>query len=148
MISRRGAYRKEGGLPRSDDSSVNRGVDAETLEFIQKYLTSYTKWEMLKYFAENPTATENARSLARRLNKDVRQINEALKSLARTGIIGNGQGPNAAAEDAPYTLTGDEAEKTLLFRIAESVRLNNRFRLLLNYHITKASLAKYKARNY
>ena len=144
MISRRSVYRKEAGLPRGDDSSVNRGVDAETLEFIQKYLTSYTKWEMLKYFAENPTATETARSLARRLNKDVRQITEAFKSLARTGIVGNGQG----SEDAAYSLTADESQRAVLFRIAESVKANNRFRLLLNYHITKASLAKYKSRDF
>ncbi len=144
MLSRRSTYRREAGLPRSDDSSVNRGVDAETLEFIQKYLTSYTKWEMLKYFAENPTAAETARSFARRLNKDARQISEALKSLARTGIVSNGQG----SEDAAYTLTADETQRTILFRIAESVRVNNRFRLLLNYHITKASLAKYKTRDF
>lgn len=144
MISRRSAYRKEASLPRSDDSSVTRGVDAETLEFIQKYLTSYTKWEMLKYFAENPTAAETARSLARRLNKDARQLTQELKSLARTGIISNGQG----SEDAAYTLSADEPLRAILFRIAESVKVNNRFRLLLNYHITKASLAKYRSRDF
>ncbi len=131
-------------MPRSDDSSVTRGVDAETLEFIQKYLTSYTKWEMLKYFAENPTAAETARSLARRLNKDARQLTQELKSLARTGIISNGQG----SEDAAYTLSADEPLRAILFRIAESVKVNNRFRLLLNYHITKASLAKYRSRDF
>ena len=146
MISRRSTNRKEAGVPRSEDGSANRGVDTQTLEFIQKYLTSYTRWEMLKYFAENPSAAETARGLARRLNKDVRQVSEALKSLARTGIISNGNGQSI--EDATYTLTADESVRSTLFRIAESAKLNNRFRLLLNYHITKASLAKYKAREY
>ncbi len=144
MISRRSAYRKEAGLSRSEDSSVNRGVDSETLEFIQKYLTSYTKWEMLKYFAENPEAVETPRGFARRLNKDVRQITEALKSLARTGIISNGRG----SEDGGYSLTAEEPQRSTLQRIADTVRTNNRFRLLLNYHITKASLAKYKSRDF
>ncbi len=145
MISRRSAYRRDTGISRSDEGSVNKGVDSETLEFIQKYLTSYTKWEMLKYFAENPEASETARGFARRLNKDVRQISEALKSLARTGIINNGNGRNS--EDGAYTLTTDEGMRSGLLRIAEASRTNNRFRLLVNYHITKASLAKYKTRN-
>jgi hypothetical protein len=142
VISRRGAYRREATVPRSD-SNVNRGVDPETVEFIEKYLTTYTKWEMLKHFAENPDSVESAKAFARRLNKDVRQTAEALKSLAKTGIISNGRG----GEDAGYTLTNEEPLRSTLLRIAEAVRSNNRFRLLLNYHITKASLAKYKSRN-
>ncbi len=143
MISHRGAYRKEATSPRSGDANVNRGVDPETLAFIEKYLTSYAKWEMLKYFAENPTATETARGFARRLNKDVRQTGETLKSLAKAGIITNGRG----GADAAYALTTEEPQRSILLRLGEMVRTNNRLRLLLNYHITKASLAKYKSRN-
>lgn len=144
MISRRGTRRRQTTSPNSNDSSVNRGVDAETLDFVQKYLTSYTKWELLKYFAENPTAVESSKGFARRLGKDIRQIGEALKSLSRTGIIGNGSG----SETAGYTLTADDAQRSTLQKIAAAARSNNRFRLLLNYHITKASLAKYRSERY
>lgn len=141
MLPRRG-FRRDSNSPQSgDSSSVNRGVDAETLEFIQKYLTSYTKWEVLKNFAENPGLVETSKGFSRRLGKDIRQIGEALKSLARTGIISNGRG----GESGGYTLTADETQKAMLMRIVDTVRVNNRFRLLLNYHITKASLAKYKS---
>lgn len=129
-------------MPQGDDGSVNKSVDTETLEFIQKYLTSYTKWEVLKYFSENPTASETPRAFARRLGKDVRQITEAMKSLARSGILRNGNGSG----DGTYTLAGRESDRSTLQRIAETARSNNRFRLLLNYHITKASLARFKAR--
>jgi predicted transcriptional regulator len=142
-MPRRGYYgRGTGSSQPNDANAVNRGVDAETLEFIQKYLTSYTKWEVLKQFAENPGMVETSKGLARRLGKDIRQIGEALKSLARTGIIGNGRG---GAESGGYALTADDPQKAMLMRIVETVRTNNRFRLLLNYHITKASLAKYKS---
>jgi len=140
---RRGMYRKEANLPQSDDSLISKNVDPDALEFIQKYLTSYVKWEVLKYFSENPTASETPRAFAKRLGKDVRQIAEAMKSLARTGILSNGDG---ADDSATYTLAGGDAERSTLLRIAESARTNNRFRLLLNYHITKASLARFKAR--
>ena len=142
---RRGVHRKEAGLPQSDDSSINRNVDPETLDFIQKYLTSYMKWEVLRYFSENPSAAETPRSFARRLGKDVRQITEALKSLARTGILSDGNGNGAG--DGAYTLSAKDSERATLQRIAETARANNRFRLLLNYHITKASLARFKSRN-
>ncbi|HEX9015525.1 MAG TPA: hypothetical protein VF960_05905 [Chloroflexota bacterium] len=141
MLPRRGYRRDQGQSQSSDGASVNRGVDAETLVFIQKYLTSYTKWELLKLFAENPGIVETSKGFARRLGKDSRQIGEALKSLARTGIISNGRGGDSAG----YTLTADETQKAMLMRIVETVRVNNRFRLLLNYHITKASLLKYKS---
>lgn len=141
---RRGNYRREAGLPQSDESSFIKNVDAETLDFIQKYLTSYLKWEVLRYYSENPTAAETPRAFARRLGKDVRQIAEAMKSLARSGILSNG---NGSGENASYTLAGGDADRSTLQRIAETARANNRFRLLLNYHITKASLARFKARN-
>lgn len=142
MVPRRSGYRSDAITARSEDNAANRGVDPELLEFIQKYLTSYTKWEVLKYFAENPGVVETARGFARKLNKDQRQISEALTSLARTGMVSNGKG----AEEAGYSLTADAGQKATLHRIADSARANNRFRLLLNYHITKASLAKYKSR--
>lgn len=141
---RRGMNRREAGLPQGEDSSASKQVDPETLDFIQKYLTSYVKWEVLKYFSENPTASETPRAFARRLGKDVRQISEAMKSLARSGILSNG---NGSGEGASYTLAGGDAERSTLQRIAETARANNRFRLLLNYHITKASLARFKTRN-
>ena len=141
-MPRRSFNRRDGNSSQSGDSStVNKGVDAETLEFIQKYLTSYTKWEVLKQFAENPGMVETSKGFARRLGKDIRQIGEALKSLARTGIISNGRG----SESAGYVLTADEVQKATLQKMVDTVRSNNRFRLLLNYHITKASLAKYKS---
>ena len=141
-MPRRSFNRRDGNSSQSGDSTtVNKGVDAETLEFIQKYLTSYTKWEVLKQFAENPGMVETSKGFARRLGKDIRQIGEALKSLARTGIISNGRG----SESAGYVLTADEVQKATLLKIVDTVRNNNRFRLLLNYHITKASLAKYKS---
>ncbi len=141
---RRGVHRKETGLPQSDDSSINRNVDPETLDFIQKYLTSYMKWEVLRYFSENPSAAETPRSFARRLGKDVRQIAEAMKSLARSGILSDGNGNGSG--DGTYTLSARESDRATLQRIAETARANNRFRLLLNYHITKASLARFKSR--
>ena len=141
MLPRRGFRRDPGSPQSSDPNALNRGVDAETLEFIQKYLTSYTKWELLKLFAENPGIVETSKGFARRLGKDQRQIGEALKSLARTGIISNGRG----GESGGYTLSADDEQKAMLMRIVDTVRANNRFRLLLNYHITKASLAKYKS---
>ncbi len=141
-MPRRSVNRRDGASsPPNGSSNVSQGVDAETLDFIQKYLTSYTKWELLKQFAENPGMVETSKGFARRIGKDARQIGEALKSLARTGIISNGHG----TESSGYALTADDAQKTTLFKIVDTVRTNNRFRLLLNYHITKASLQKYKS---
>ncbi len=140
MLPRRNHGRDVRSSQPSDANPVNRGVDADTLEFIQKYLTSYTKWELLKQFAENPGLVETSKGFARRLGKDARQVGEALKSLARTGIISNGRG----GENGGYTLTADDEQRATLMKIVDAVRVNNRFRLLLNYHITKASLQKYK----
>ena len=141
MMSRRGLYRRETGTSQGGEASIGQGVDGTTMEFIQKYLTSYTKWEVLKYYGENPAAVETPRAFAKRLGKDVRQVAEALKSLAKSGILSNGRDQ----ENATYALSAEDGERATLQKIAESSRTNNRFRLLLNYHITRASLAKYKA---
>lgn len=142
MISRRNAHSRDGISSSSYDRTINQGVDAETLDFIQKYLTTYTKWEVLKHFSENPNIVESPRGFARKLGKELRQVSEAFKSLARAGLLSNGRD----SEDAGCSLTANEAQRNTLRKIADSARLNNRFRLLLNYHITKASLAKYRSR--
>ena len=70
--------------------------------------------------------------------QESRQIGETLRGLVRTGILKNGD------DSEGYSLAGDESQRATLQRIANAARSNNRFRLQLNYHITKATLAKYK----
>lgn len=137
-MSRRSPNRRDQS-PTQNDNSVNRGLDAETLDFIQKHLTSYLKWEVLKYYGENPSAVETPRTFARRLGKESRQITEVMKSLSRSGILRNG------TDNEGYVLGGDDSQRSILQKIVNSSRSNNRFRLQLNYHITKATLEKYKA---
>jgi hypothetical protein len=137
-MSRRSPNRKETG-PSQSDTSVNRGLDAETLDFIQKHLTSYLKWEVLKFYGENPSAVETPRAFARRLGKESRQITEVMKSLSRSGLLRNG------TDSEGFALAGDESQRAILQKIVTASRTNNRFRLQLNYHITKATLEKYKS---
>jgi hypothetical protein len=137
-MSRRSPNRRDQGSTQSD-SSVNRGLDAETLDFIQRHLTSYLKWEVLKYYGENPSAVETPRAFARRLGKESRQITEVMKSLSRSGLLHNG------TDTEGYALAGDDSQRAILQKIVSASRSNNRFRLQLNYHITKATLEKYKS---
>lgn len=139
MMSRRGPNRRAAGGGQNENAAVNRGLDSESLDFIQKHLTSYLKWEVLKYYGENPTAVETPRAFARRLGKESRQIGETLRSLARSGILRNG------SDNEGYALADDESQRAILQKIVNAARTNNRFRLQLNYHITKATLAKYKS---
>ena len=137
-MSRRSPNRRDQGSTQNDNR-VNRGLDAETLDFIQKHVTSYLKWEVLKYYGENPSAVETPRAFARRLGKESRQISEVMKGLSRTGILRNG------TDSEGYALGGDESQRAILQKIVGASRNNNRFRLQLNYHITKATLEKYKS---
>ena len=71
-------------LPESDTySTMNQIVET----FIDQHIDSFVKWELVHFFYKNKHTADTATQIANALKRNVRTVNPALRSLARTGVV-------------------------------------------------------------
>jgi len=57
------------------------------LELIQTRINSFIKWDLVRFFHDNPHTTDTADSIARYTGRDVRTVEPELVQLAQDGIL-------------------------------------------------------------
>jgi hypothetical protein len=62
-------------------------MDPRLLDLIQHHINSFIKWDLVRFFHDNPHTTDTADSIARYTGRDVRTIEPELMQLARDGIL-------------------------------------------------------------
>jgi DNA-binding transcriptional ArsR family regulator len=89
--------------------------EAIVTEFVLRHLNTLIKWDIARFFQENPFAVEPAQTVAEAAMRSPQQLEQALTELAADGIL--------VAEDRPgmrvYRLADDDAIRAA---IAEFVR--------------------------
>lgn len=71
-------------------------------QFIEDYVDSFVKWDLVTFFSFNPDANGTAEELAARLGRKTEDIDEALKNLTAKKLLkSEGAGAAAAYEFAP-----------------------------------------------
>jgi hypothetical protein len=55
--------------------------------FIDQHIDSFVKWELVHFFYNNKHTADTATQIANALKRNVRTVNPALRSLARTGVV-------------------------------------------------------------
>ncbi len=74
-------------FPFSTHASQPREIDVEFLTFVERYATSLTRWDVLVYFGENPTAQANAERIASQVGRQVHPIEKELNDLVYLGVL-------------------------------------------------------------
>ncbi len=55
--------------------------------FIQTKVNSFTKWDLLHFFHDNPHAQDSAENIASFIGKETSSVRHALEDLCRTAIL-------------------------------------------------------------
>ncbi len=121
-------------MPDTDDfaTSLMDDMDPRLLDLIQSRINSFIKWDLVRFFHDNPHTTDTADSIARYTGRDVRTVEPELLQLARDGVLD--------VEDLSgmrvYTLTSDEEMRELIksFIVACDDR---QFRVKAIYHVMR-----------
>lgn len=74
----------------SDDfatTSLMDDMDPRLLDLIQNRINSFIKWDLVRFFHDNPHTTDTADNIARYTGRDVRTVEPELLALARDGIL-------------------------------------------------------------
>ena len=107
-------------------------MDPRLLEFIQKKVNSFIKWDLVRFFHDNPHTTDTADSIARYTGRDTRTIEPELQQLVRAGVLQ----ASALNELTVYTLATD-AETSKLIDIFILACDDRQFRVKAIYHVIR-----------
>jgi len=62
-------------------------MDPDLLEFLKTKVNSFIKWDLVRFFYENPNSTDTAENVARYVGRDAGAIEVELGELVGTGVL-------------------------------------------------------------
>ena len=114
-------------------SDIMDEMDPRVLDFVKQHVTTFTRWDTLRFFHENPYTQDTAENLARYVGRSPDVIRQEAQEMAEEGIFRSlGRG-----EHTVYLLTEDTDTRRLIASLVEAARDRN-FRMKLVYHILRA----------
>jgi hypothetical protein len=107
-------------------------MDPRLLEFIRTKVNSFIKWDLVRFFHDNPHTTDTADGIARYTGRDVRTIEPELQQLVSAGILQT----SPLNELIVFTLATDTDTRKLInsFILACDDR---QFRVKAIYHVIR-----------
>ncbi len=113
--------------------SLMDDMDPRLLDLIQHHINSFIKWDLVRFFHDNPHTTDTADSIARYTGRDVRTIEPELMQLARDGIL--------QTEDLGglhvFTLAPDTEVRQLIDKFIVACD-DRQFRVKAIYHVIRS----------
>ncbi|MBN1565952.1 MAG: hypothetical protein JXA10_19075 [Anaerolineae bacterium] len=114
-------------------ASLMDDMDPRLLELIQTRVNSFIKWDLVRFFHDNPHTTDTADSIARYTGRDVRTVEPELVQLAQDGVLD--------MEDLSgmrvYTLTQEQAVRELVANFIQACD-DRQFRVKAIYHVIRS----------
>ena len=80
-------------------------MDPNLLDFIKAKVNSFIKWDMVRFFHENPHTTDSVDNIARYVGRSVDAVKPELDELVQRGIVE----VRMVDETAIYSLAQDKA---------------------------------------
>ncbi len=115
------------------DSQLMDDMDAHLLEFLQTTINSFIKWDLIRYFHDNPHAVDTAENIAGYIGRDPQMVAAELAGLSKAGVVQQNDVPAARL----YALTPDAKTQAVIkdFLVACTDR---QFRVKAIYHVIRA----------
>lgn len=109
-------------------------MDPQLLQFLQTTVNSFVKWDLVRFFHDNPHTTDTADNIARYTGRGVEAIRTELAELARDGVLEE----NQLGDMTVYSLASNRQTRELL---AQFVKASNdrQFRVKAIYHIIRGT---------
>jgi len=107
-------------------------MDPELLEFLKSKVNSFIKWDLVRFFHDNPHSTDTADNVARYVGRDVSAIEAELGELVGTGVLER----QRVGELTVYSLATDAAMRKLIDQFILACD-DRQFRVKAIYHIIR-----------
>jgi hypothetical protein len=109
-------------------------MDPRLLEFLRTTIDSFVKWDLIRFFHENPYTTDTAENIARYAGRTDEAIRKDLAELTKSGVLEESR----LGDMTVYSLTGDPEMRELLDEFVEASD-DRQFRVKAIYHIIRGN---------
>lgn len=118
----------------SDDLAARLMGDMapQLLDFLKSKVNSFVKWDLVRFFHENPNTTDTAENIARYAGRDVATIEGELNELVGASVLER----QRIGELDVYNLATDPAMRTLVEQFIRACD-DRQFRVKAIYHIIR-----------
>ncbi|TEU14494.1 MAG: hypothetical protein E3J21_15770 [Anaerolineales bacterium] len=118
----------------SDDftAKLMDDMDARLLDFIKTKVNSFIKWDLVRFFYENPNTTDSVENIAKYAGRNTAAVQSELKQLVESGVM-----VMQLVDDLPvYSLASDEEMRRLVDKFILACE-DRHFRVKAVYHIIR-----------
>jgi len=104
----------------------------QLLEFLKTKVNSFVKWDLVRFFHENPNTTDTAENIARYAGREATAIEVELGELVSAGVLER----QRIGELTVYSLANDPAMRSLVQQFVLACD-DRQFRVKAIYHIIR-----------
>jgi len=114
-------------------SQLMDDMDPALLAFLRNKVNSFIKWDLVRFFHDNPHAADTAENSAGYIGRDVRTIEDELRGLVQAGVLQQ----NEVSGRYIYALANDTNMREMVGNFV--VACNDRqFRVKAIYHVIRS----------
>jgi hypothetical protein len=107
-------------------------MDARLLDFIKTKVNSFIKWDLVRFFYENPNTTDSVENIAKYAGRNTAAVQSELEELAESGVM-----EMQLIDGLPvYSLASDEEMLRLVNEFILACE-DRHFRVKAVYHIIR-----------
>jgi hypothetical protein len=126
---------KEGALTPSGDDFTARlmdDMDPALLDFVKTKVNSFIKWDLVRFFYENPHTADTVENIAKYAGRNASAVKPELEDLVDSGIMEK----RMLEETSIYSLANDETMRALVDKFILACE-DRHFRVKAVYHIIR-----------
>ena len=107
-------------------------MDPVLLDFVKTKVNSFVKWDLVRFFHENPHTADTVENIAKYAGRNVAAVEPELNELVDGGIMQE----TTLGNTAIYSLVSDEEMRNLVDRFITACE-DRHFRVKAVYHIIR-----------
>ena len=118
----------------SDDftAKLMNDMDSRLLDFIKTKINSFIKWDLVRFFYENPNTTDSVENIAKYAGRNAAAVQSELEELVASGVM-----EKQFVDDIPvYSLAANEEMRKLIDEFILACE-DRHFRVKAVYHIIR-----------
>jgi hypothetical protein len=108
-------------------------MDPALLDFVKSKVNSFIKWDLIRFFHENPHTTDSAENIARYTGRHVDAVQPELDGLVESGVMEK----RTVDGTSIYAMASDGSMRALIEKFILACE-DRHFRVKAVYHIIKS----------
>ena len=120
--------------PSGDDFTARLmdDMDPALLDFVKTKVNSFIKWDLVRFFYENPHTADTVENIAKYAGRNASAVKPELEDLVESGIMEK----RMLEETSIYSLANDETMRALVDKFILACE-DRHFRVKAVYHIIR-----------